>query len=91
MDVKTAVQLAKTYVGDLFSNEGLSNLGLEEVEFEESRRVWNVTLGFSRPWDRSPNALAAFAQGSPLRSYKVVRIDDASARVISVKNRENES
>ena len=34
MDVKEAVNTAKAYVAELFANEGLSNLGLEEVEFD---------------------------------------------------------
>lgn len=92
MDVKEAVNTAKTYVAELFANEGLSNLGLEEVEFDDSTGAWKVTVGFSRPWDRVPTAIVAIAQGaSPPRSYKVVRIDDATGRVVSVKTRESKS
>ena len=52
MDVKDAVNAAKTYVAQLFADEGLSNLGLEEVEFDDGSGAWRVTVGFSRPWDR---------------------------------------
>ncbi len=92
MDVKEAVQIAKTYVTELFSNEGVWNVGLEEVEFDDASNVWNVTVGFSRAWDRPPTPIAAIAQGaSPPRSYKLVRINDAARQVISVKNRETKS
>ncbi len=61
MDVKQAVEMAKNYIVDLFANEGLSNLGLEDVEFDDVRGVWNVTVGFSRPWDKLGSAFAAIA------------------------------
>lgn len=92
MDAKEAVSIAKTYVVELFANEGVSDLGLEEVEFDDGAGVWKVTVGFSRPWDRisASSAIALMAQGgaSISRSYKVVRIDDPTGRVVSVKARE---
>jgi hypothetical protein len=90
MDVKEAVAAAKKYVGELFSQEGITNLGLEEVEFDEQAGEWRVTVGFSRPWDSVTGWAAAFApqqQVNPRRSYKVVRISDATGAAISVRNR----
>ena len=52
MDVKAVAQRAKTYVVDLFDDEEISNVGLEEVEFDDSVDRWIVTIGFSRPWDQ---------------------------------------
>jgi hypothetical protein len=52
MNVKEAVNVARAYVAELFSSEHAVNMGLEEVEFDDTRGVWNVTIGFSRPWDR---------------------------------------
>ena len=97
MDVKQVVDLAKNYVKDLFASEGIFDLGLEEVEFDENVQRWNVTIGFSRPWDKiffsTFEKLAALAERttSPKRSYKVVRIDDVSGRVLALKNRESNS
>jgi hypothetical protein len=94
MDVKEAVNVAKNYIADLFRDEGIINLGLEEVEFDDRSSSWNVTIGFSRPWDRRiTTIITAFTQqeGSPSRSYKVVRIDDNTKEVRSVKNRETKS
>jgi hypothetical protein len=93
MNVKEAVELAKEHIKDLFASEHISNLGLEEVEFDDLSNIWNVTIGFSRPWDTPANALAAIAQkvSPPNRSYKVVSIYDSTGRVLSVKNRETKS
>jgi len=94
MDVKSAVQKALEYVSDLFQAENISNLGLEEVEYDENASIWIVTVGFSRPWDYSTkNALTAIANtGQPKRSYKVVKIHDSTAsgspEMISIKNHE---
>jgi len=94
MDVKQAVQEAKNHILYLFGEEGVTNLGLEEVDFDDNAQVWIVTIGFSRPWDKpSTSSVASVLQqlGSPKRDYKVVRIDDAAGKVRSVKNRESKS
>jgi inactivated superfamily I helicase len=90
MDVKQAVAFAKQHILDLFADESLSNMGLEEVEFDNQAGEWRVTVGFSRPWDEAPrNALSTLAGTSPMRrTYKVVRIADGSSHVLSVKERE---
>lgn len=90
MDVKQAVALAKQHIFDLFGDENLSNMGLEEVEFEAQAREWRITIGFSRPWDETPrNAFSSLAGGAPMRrTYKVVRLSDDSRDVLSVKERE---
>ncbi len=94
MDVKEAVDLAKHYIADLFRDEGVINLGLEEVEFDDLSSSWDVTIGFSRSWDRrTTTMISALMQqeGPPSRSYKVVRIDDNTKEVRYVKNRETKS
>jgi hypothetical protein len=90
MDVKAAVALAKQHISDLFAEEGVKNLGLEEVDYDDDRHVWRVTIGFSRPWDEPRNSLATLAgQNTYLRrAYKDVRIDDGSGNVLSVRGLE---
>ena len=85
MNVKEAVKLAKEHVLDLFAEENITNLGLEEVNFYDADGEWIVTLGFSRPWDEPRNALASLAQSTaPQRSYKIVRIaDDGTVKGVS--------
>lgn len=87
MDVKEAVGVAKQHVRDLFAEEKIVNLGLEEVVFDEKGKSWLITVGFSRPWD-APNTLGGILPpGEPKRTYKVVKISDADKTVLSVKER----
>ena len=87
MDVRQAARTAKEYIVDLFADEQITNVGLEEVVFEDMSNNWKITIGFSRPWDRK-NALAvALADPRSARSYKVIRIDDDDGRVVSLTDR----
>ena len=63
MDAKAAVVPAKQRIADLFAEEGIKNLGLEEIDYDDAQQAWRVTIGFSRPWDEPPsrNAFAALA------------------------------
>lgn len=91
MDAKEAVEVAIQYVAELYREESVSNLGLEEVIFDVSEDVWNVTVGFSRPWDNpQPGLAAAFQKGAPTRAYKVVEIDAANGKVRSITIRDQE-
>ena len=88
MDVKSAVQLATSYILELFKNEEISNVGLEEAEFNNSESTWIVTIGFSRPWDYPKDSLTTLTGDvRPSRSYKVITIRDAEEQVVSIKNR----
>jgi hypothetical protein len=69
MNVKEAVTLAKKEVVELFGEEGVENVGLEEVEYDDTRELWHITIGFSRPWDRQ---YIAGLTTEARRSYKVV-------------------
>ena len=87
MNVKEAAQTAKSYITDLFADEEIVNVGLEEVQLDEMGRVWKVTIGFLRPWDRRNNPLSV-AFGEPKeRTYKVVRLKDKDGSVISMTDR----
>ena len=83
MEAKEAVQAAKNYVADLFADERLVDLGLEEVEMGQDG-CWRITVGFSRAWDRSVHSVLS---GNGTRSYKVLRVSDSDGRVLSVKDR----
>ena len=87
MDVKAVAQRAKTYVVDLFDDEEISNVGLEEVEFDDALDRWIVTVGFTRPWDQKNVLTAALGEGQSGRSYKVLHIADTDGRVLSLKDR----
>ena len=88
MEVKEAARAAKTYLIDIFSDEGITNVGLEEVQFDELSKAWNITIGFSRPWDHKNTLVAALgSDGRPNRSYKVIRISDDDGSVLSLTDR----
>ena len=89
MDVREAVAVAKGYLTNLYTDEAIEHLGIEEVEFDEYSDTWRVTLGFSRPWDRASlperhplaPALAHSMALSPLRrAYKEIRQLDRLSR-----------
>ncbi len=98
MDVKEAIAKAKQYVRDVFSDDSVSNIGLEEVGFDEHENNWLITIGFFPPWqvDGSAGHWTRIVRGeseSPRdramrRAYKIVTISDNTGNVVSVKNRE---
>src|SRR5215468_4738377 len=58
MDVREAVKQAKSWIQDVMADERPEHIGLEEVEFDDTARVWKITLGFSRPWNSTKSALS---------------------------------
>ena len=88
MEVKEAVKLAKNYIADMFEGEDISNIGLEEVDFNDAKSKWLITIGFFRPWERPGNNIFTTADmiRRNIRTYKVVYIDDTLKRVDAVKN-----
>lgn len=88
MDAKEAVRIAKLYLLDLLSDEQPVNIGLEELEHDEGRGVWLVTLGFSRPWNSARNALTALTgEAAPKRSYRVLAVREDDGEVLSMRRR----
>lgn len=87
MNVKEAARTAKKYLVDLLSDEEITHVGIEEVEFEDASQDWKITIGFTRPWDHKNALITALGDQRPARSYKVIRIDDDEGCVKSVKDR----
>ena len=87
MDVKEAVKTAKEYLADLFEAEQITNVGLEEVVFEDLSNSWKITIGFSRPWDHKNALVATLPDGRLSRTYKIISINDSSSKVESLTNR----
>lgn len=99
MNAKEAVSAAKAYVKDVFADEQIVDVGLEEVEFDEHSNCWLITVGFSCPriaetYNNNPfnelrkggSLIEMMREKALRRSYKVVTINDGSAQVVSVKN-----
>ncbi len=92
MNVVEVVGKAKQHIQTLFADEKVFNLGLEEIEVDEVKGEWTVTVGFSRPWDEPRNVFAELATPTlPRRTYKIVRIASGDGRILSVKDRETKT
>jgi hypothetical protein len=93
MELRQAVATAKHHIATLFSDEGIADIGLEEIiaNFDDTDpqdlRVWQITVGFTRAWD-APGALGVAAGLPRRRTYKIVDIADKDGRVLAVRNRE---
>ena len=93
MDVKQAIRRAKDYVEDVYADEDIFNLGLEEARFSESENSWIITVGFSRPWNKpqddppEPLFLGRTPETLARRSYKAVWIDADAGTVTSLADR----
>jgi hypothetical protein len=93
MNVRDAVAAAKNWVKEMLSDEGVSNIGLEEVQHDDGQGVWYITVGFSRPWNTpKPSALSALTDQPPLkRAYRVIAVREPNGEVISMKKREDDA
>ena len=94
MYVKDAARAAAAYVADLFAEEGIHHIGLEEVTFDDEKKVWNVTMGFFRDLDRHTGLAAAIGSSPGIdasswrkRTFKIVSVDDRTGEVLSLKHR----
>lgn len=87
IDVKEAVKTARQYANELYEDEDIKHLGLEEVVFDESKKEWQITLGYDsyrvKTIEQTPNSIqvavgSLFATGNiekeTLREYKTFRI-----------------
>ncbi len=87
MDAKEAVSHAKRYVSELFADENIAEVALEEIDYDYEEDEWKVTIGFTRPW-ASPKASGHIGFELPSnRAYKQVRLNEDGSRVLSVRDR----
>ncbi len=84
MEAREAVELAKSYVAEMFDAEPITEIGLEEVEIQGGS--WLVTIGFTRVWPASSGVLRTL--GGSVRIYKQLRIDDKTGTVQSLRHRD---
>jgi hypothetical protein len=87
MEVKEAARMAKEYIADLFADEEIADIGLEEIEFDHESNLWVVTVGFSLPrkW-RNDLAMNRMDRG-PARAYRLIRINNHNGLPESVADR----
>ena len=92
-----AIKRAKELVAELFAEDHVSQIGLEEIEFDEASKAWDVTIGFYRPSvpPQTPagvSAIIAAGLGGGMRDheriYKIVSIRDDDGELIAIRNRD---
>jgi hypothetical protein len=88
MEIKEAAQRAKKQIAELFTEEGVKHIGLEEIQYDSAGGAWRVTVGFSRPWDQHPLTELMDSGRKRGRDMKVVTLSDTDGSILSVKNRE---
>jgi hypothetical protein len=84
VDVKEAAQRASDYFADLYGEQGVLNVQLEEVELTDDGKFWLITLSYPGP--REPGTFTVY----PKKKYKVFKIDAKTGDVKSMKIRKVE-
>ncbi len=89
MDGKEAVRSAKDYVADMFGDEEVSDVLLEELRLDDVSGEWRVTIGFNRKSARfgTTSPLAGVLAPPRDRVYKVVAISNVDDQVVSITDR----
>ena len=87
MEAKEAARTAKDYIIDLFGDEAITGVGLEEVDLDMGSSDWRITIGFYRPLSQRGTLTTVFGKQHEARSYKVVSINKHSGNVSSVTDR----
>lgn len=80
ISVKQAAEAAYTYFNELYKG-GHSNLALEEVELSADEKYWLITLGYNPP----VSGFSELTGAGVKRQYKLLKIDAATGKVISMK------
>ena len=86
MDVKEATRTAREYVTAVFADEEITQLGLEEVMYDDESKQWRITFGFARPWDQQNTVAVRMGLKTP-RAYKVVHVNDGDGSIAALTDR----
>jgi len=85
---ETAVRAAKQWLAQIYADESITRIGLEEVRWRDGN--WEITLGFNRADPDASEALPGmgdlFARRS--RVYKVLVVAGNDNRVMEMRDRE---
>ena len=83
LDIKQAVARAKEHAIEVFGDDKIADLLLEEVDYADGPPTWKVTVSFIRP-EQSQGSLASFRL---LRTFKVVHLDALTGDLQRVTHR----
>ena len=79
MNAEQAVQKARDLVVTFFQDQGISRVGLEELDFDYNEDQWTITIGYERNW----NDASQF--GELIRVYKQLTLDKYG-ELVSIRN-----
>jgi hypothetical protein len=87
IEVKDAVKIAQDYIRELYTQDEIRDLALEEVEISEDNKFWIVTIGFTKQMSQPLNPMEAMSGPKFSRFQKELKIDAESSLVRSMKNK----
>ena len=79
MNAEQAVQKARDLVVTFFQDQGISRVGLEELDFDYDDDQWTITIGYERNW----NDASQF--GELIRIYKQLTLNKFG-ELVSIRN-----
>ena len=88
MERVEAVHAAKRYAKEIFGDEGISRIRLEEINYDADSDEWQITVGFS--YQSSTSGLEAALRVDTVygnRQYKVVRVRDRDGAFAGLTDR----
>jgi len=86
ISLKDAAKNAKAFVADLYREDHVSDLLLEEIRLSSDEREWLVTIGFMPPW-MNRGVTAVLGPHPKNRAYKVVSVDAQTGEVRDLRIR----
>lgn len=81
MNAEQVVQKARDLVVTFFQDQGISRVGLEELDFNYNENQWTVTIGYERNWNEASHF------GEQNRVYKEL-ILDKDGQLVGIRNRD---
>jgi len=88
VNLKQAVKLARRYFDDIYVEDKLENVLLEEIELTDGDRVWQVTFGYDTERVlETPNSSLFGKSARIIRDYKTVQVDARTGDLIAIKIR----
>ncbi len=89
IELKKMVNTAIHFLDNLYDQENLRNVMLEEIERSEDSGRWLVTLGFDIYFSPPPSFSITdlLSTQKPQRIYKTIEIDEETGKALAMKMR----
>jgi hypothetical protein len=86
--IKQAVATAYDFLQDIYEEQNISDVMLEEIDSSHDDKYWLVTLGFNREQPSVTPLQALSLQKNMGRVYKVIKVDKKKGKSVSMHIRE---